>query len=103
MKNRIDLKEQKKTEHDGLLYVIRRVARKQKKSTWKDVAEVYNHLTTDPNLKRSQDGLRSRYQLLEKNYENRKEAIEEEIKQAKWIEKEKEIQELLETGVPHVC
>jgi hypothetical protein len=88
-----DLEQQKKLEDDTLLYLIRYVVKKSDLGTWEDTTAVYNHLATKT---RSQDALTSRYKGLEKK------ALDEEIKQEKWMRMESVVEELLWKGVPCV-
>jgi hypothetical protein len=92
-------KDQRKLETDSLIYLIRKVVNKTNIGTWEDTTAVYNRLTGQT---RSHDGVKSRYQLLEKDVKTRT-AVEEEIKKGEWVKKKIIIEKLLRGAVNHVC
>jgi hypothetical protein len=90
-------KQQDKLKDNNLLYTIRYTMEKLNCGTWDDTKTIYNRLRSKA---RTTDGLKSQYRLLMKN-EAAKKAVEQAVKEAEWVEKAKEVEELLQP--PPVC
>jgi hypothetical protein len=97
--------QQDKLKDNNLLFIIRDTVEKLNCGTWDDTKTIYNRLTskarTADGLKaRTADGLKSQYRLFMKD-EATKKAVEKAVKEAEWVEKAKEVKELLQP--PPVC
>jgi hypothetical protein len=102
MNNKKHVKDQRKVETDSLIYLIRKVVNETGIGTWEDTTAIYNRLTADTKSTRSHDGVKSRYQVLEKDLKSWT-AVEKEIKEDKWVGMERTIKKLLRGAVNHVC
>jgi hypothetical protein len=74
-----------------LIYLIRHAAGEMEMGTWKHTKAVYNYIAPQA---RTTDALRDSYRNLLKNTKGIK-ALEEEIKQGKWVKMQTIIKQLL--------